>query len=221
MDSILLVIIGVLTIAMSVYGGIVSAKTKKQRFAFGIMGALCCGFIIWQGFRLHDIQTRSMESQNNLKTLVENQGKEILNLKSEIADRENKIAKLTQEQLEFQQKQFYEPSVLVIYEDKKLQIINKGNSKILLWGIQFLDTREMLNKPRLVPTDSKFTINMAELKKDAVIESPSDPPSLPLEIYLKNDLGEKYTVKCLLNKRFYNNHPIIKTQMLSIEPSDW
>jgi|SRR3990170_2090067 len=215
------IVIVIIPLAMAILAGHMQTKNKKFLIPLWAMALSCALLIGFQGWRIYQTQTQALESQNELKTLMENQSKGISNLRKEITEKETQIAKLTQEQLDIQKKRLYEPSVAVIYEDKKLKIINKGQSNLFLWGINFLNSYEIWNEPRVIATHTMFYFNMAALKKDAEIESNPNPPVLPLEIYLKNALQEKYTIKCLLIKRKTDGLFRINTQMLGIEPSNW
>lgn len=87
-DFILFILIGAIAAVMAMYGGIVSSTKRSQRWAFGILGLLSVGLIIWQAIRVDKSLTKANNDQNQrfakLNESLENAKKEIAKLRTEV-----------------------------------------------------------------------------------------------------------------------------------------
>jgi hypothetical protein len=119
----------------------------------------------------------------------------------------------------------YIPSVVVGYtpENKRIQIFNKGNSNIWVWGTKYLNTKPNIkDEPRLITPNGSYYILGEEFeslikrkfKKDGEI-------FVPFDLFIEGSNNLKYIVRNQLYCKVENNKVSIHPQTLSIIQQDW
>ena len=119
----------------------------------------------------------------------------------------------------------YIPSLEVAYtsHDKRIQIYNKGNSNIWLWGTKYLNTKPNIkNEPVLITPGSSYHI-LAEKFENLIKEliGKDGEKFIPFDLFIESSNNVKYIVKNRLLCIVKNNEVSIHSQTINIIKQDW
>ena len=118
----------------------------------------------------------------------------------------------------------YDPSVLVRYvATHQLDVVNNGGTNITLWGSK-LDSQPplFLRVPSVLPRNGGYEFDAEAMYKEFSERFQKEGSvSVPYEIYVKNDLGRKYSVDCALTSVSGNYGVTVVTQVNSVAPREW
>ncbi len=147
-------------------------------------------------------------------------------LKREIADKDKILARIAEMQLDLAQKEFalsYSPCVDITYQNKRINIYNKGKANLRLWGTQLAGGIRLLEKrPRIISPDGSYFLFGDHLDQELQQKLPAnDRCAIPFDVFLEDALSRKYTVKELLFAEKVNGQIEIHTQNTGIIREDW
>lgn len=151
-------------------------------------------------------------------------------LQAKVEEKQNEIEQIRRQELRIAQEELqlkYAVSVDLIYQDKQLKIFNRGKTNLFLWGTKFDNSSEVIEKqPRLLsPADgnafglgqSYYYLLGERLEKALIGKFGQNGEGLvPLELFIKNQNGQKHTVKCQLLVKVINGAIQIHPQNVGI-----
>lgn len=111
----------------------------------------------------------------------------------------------------------YDPST------KRINIYNKGQTNIFLWGSKMGDGPALVEKePRLITPSGSYYV-FADQLEDEIIQKTGGNGEVrgDLKIYLKNQGDTKYKVSVIIFAKCENGRVSINTQTTSIKPEAW
>jgi hypothetical protein len=117
----------------------------------------------------------------------------------------------------------YVPYLVATYQSRRFEFYNNGKSTLFFWGYKIADSpKSMMAEPRLIPVGAFYYIPGDQFEAEArrVIGSNGEA-RVPLEVYLKNELGEKYINRNELFVRVRDGAVEVHVQMVEIDKRDW
>ena len=117
----------------------------------------------------------------------------------------------------------YIPSVEVTYENQRINIINKGQTNLLLWGTQLADAeRAIETQPRFI-APSGFYYLLADRLEARIQETigTNGETNIPLSIFIASQNEKKYVIKALLFVKVSEGNIAIHTQTISATQENW
>ena len=119
----------------------------------------------------------------------------------------------------------YFPSVEVAYtpENKRIQIYNKGNSNVWLWGTKYMNTKPNIkDKPVLITPNGSYHILAEKFESLIKTQIGKDGETfVPFDLFIEDSNKTKYVVNNQLYYRVENNKVSIHSQTKSISKQDW
>lgn len=114
------------------------------------------------------------------------------------------------------------PNLILLYENNKLNLHNKGLEDVYLWGTKFAsEPAQIEKKSRVIPVGCfyYFLIDRLESFVKPILEK-SGEKLFPLEIYISDSFKDHYIAKfALLIKN--GKKLIIHTQQMGIKKEKW
>jgi hypothetical protein len=119
---------------------------------------------------------------------------------------------------------FY-PSVEVAYtpENKRIQIYNKGNSFIALWGTKDLQAKPNIKKEPIIITQNGSYYIFGDKLEEIIREKAGDTKEvyIPFDLYITGANNLKYVVKNRLFCEVSKDQVKIHSQTTAIERTEW
>ncbi|MBK7362506.1 MAG: hypothetical protein IPJ01_09430 [Micavibrio sp.] len=111
----------------------------------------------------------------------------------------------------------------VVYTDKKINIANKGQTNLFLWGTQTLGNNKLIEKePRLITPGGFYYLNAEHIETEAREKlKTSELTVLTLDLFLKNQNQDKYVVRTIINFAKKGDDLISNSQTISVAKKDW
>jgi len=111
-----------------------------------------------------------------------------------------------------------QPQVLLLSAPGQLNLHNRGQSEIYLWGSKFGDTPAIIEKePRIRPIGAFYYIFTDKLRTNGV----SGEVLVPLEVYLSDSLNHHYIAKFNLLIEVNGEDFVIHTQQMGVVQGEW
>lgn len=219
MDLAITIILGVLMLFMSAYGGHVSSKNKKQQAIFWIVGCICLILLVVQALRINNYQ----EKLDKKLSSISEDTKDIKNQGNELPTISKKELEIRQKELELS----YAVSVDMVHDPgtQQLRIYNRGKSNIYLWGTKLGDGQRVIDKePRIIsPTPESFYYLLTNNLEKRIHEvfPLNGETYIPFDIFLTNIQSQKYIVNFKLWVVVTDGKITIHTQNINIAKVDW
>jgi len=118
----------------------------------------------------------------------------------------------------------YDPSVIVKFvATQKLDVLNNGRTNITLWGSKLNNQPpDFLKVPSVLPPNAGYEFSADTLFKQASqLFAKQGSFSVPYEVFIKNELGNKFVVDCTLTYAAGITGSTIVTQINFITRLDW
>lgn len=116
-------------------------------------------------------------------------------------------------------------SVDVVYEaaTKRLNIYNKGQTNIYLWGTKLGNGPQVMEKAPMIITPGGFYYLLADaLERDSLVQFPKDGEMRgEFLAYVTNQNGTKYVITNNVLVKITNGECSVHTQTISIKPQEW
>jgi hypothetical protein len=124
---------------------------------------------------------------------------------------------------------FETPYIVAIettYGNKSINVANKGQANVWLWGTQIGDAEQLIYPyAQIIAPQSSFYIPIgslivdeSKLKKE-ILQSPSKQGVIPITLFVKSQIHKKFRLKVLLYITVENNggwHRCYRTFMLAL-----
>lgn len=117
----------------------------------------------------------------------------------------------------------YSVSVEVAYVDKQVQIHNKGQTNILLWGNKIGDRQKRLEaEPRYIVPGGFYYI-LADQWESGLVKTLAQnlESRIPFEVYVESENKRKYIVKGIFFVKIIKGGLEIHSQTLAVAKSEW
>ena len=117
----------------------------------------------------------------------------------------------------------YIPSVEVNYENKQINVINKGQTNLFLWGTQLADAEKSLESAsRLVTPNGSYYLLTDKLEAKIIKNIGANGQEvIPLNIFIETQNEKKYVIKVLLFIKVREGDIKIHTQTTSTTLGNW
>lgn len=116
-------------------------------------------------------------------------------------------------------------SVDVVYEAgaRRLNIYNKGQTNLYLWGSKLGTGAQVLEKePRLITPDGFYYLLVESIESDTLAKFPQNGESRGnLNLYITSQNETKYIVTTIIFAKVVSGKCTIHTQTISIKPQEW
>jgi len=114
-------------------------------------------------------------------------------------------------------------SLEVTYDNKQLNIINKGKENVWIWGTKLADNPKNIERDsRLIPPGGFYYMLATRLELDLIKNiGINGEIRLPLEVYIESANQRRYVVKLLLWAIIKDGVLAVHTQTLAIQPFNW
>lgn len=116
-------------------------------------------------------------------------------------------------------------SVDVVYEpgSKRLNIYNKGQTNLYLWGSKLGTGAQVLEKePRLITPGGSYYLLAESIESDTLAKIPQNGELRGnLDLYLTSQNATKYIVTTIIFAKVVSGKCTIHTQTTSIKPQEW
>lgn len=116
-------------------------------------------------------------------------------------------------------------SVDVVYEpgSKRLNIYNKGQTNLYLWGSKLGTGAQVLEKePRLITPEGLYYLLAESIESDTLAKIPQNGELRDnLDLYLTSQNATKYIVTTIIFAKVVSGKCTIHTQTTSIKPQEW
>lgn len=119
----------------------------------------------------------------------------------------------------------YVVSVEVTYDPstKRLDVANKGQTNLYLWGTKFGDGPKSIEKDaRLINPGGFYYLLVETLESDSLkVTGANGEMRGVLELYVTNQNDVKYTVSTIIYVKTDNGKVTVHTQTVGIQPQEW
>lgn len=116
-------------------------------------------------------------------------------------------------------------SVDVVYEpgSKRLNIYNKGQTNLYLWGSKLgTGAQELEKEPRLITSGGSYYLLAESIESDTLAKIPQNGELRDnLDLYLTSQNATKYIVTTIIFAKVVSGKCTIHTQTTSIKPQEW
>lgn len=186
-SHIITVFLGIFMLFMTVFGGYVSSRNKRDQIIFIFTGVICLILLVIQTMMTY-------ENQNKIESNI-----------SSLLEASNKIKKIDEKQLEIRQKEkdaYYSIVVSLIpdLEAHRLILANAGKTNIYLWSSKLgKEDPVILREPQILAPGYGLYVDTAKLEKTIKEIYPlNGEEAVPFEVFSKNEKSEEYILKFIL-----------------------
>jgi hypothetical protein len=117
----------------------------------------------------------------------------------------------------------HQPSLEVAATPDQIQVLNKGNTSVWLWGTEVEHSPKTVEtEPRLITPQGFYYIPLAALCENVRARvGPTGQERLTFLLFIKTADGRKYVIRNLLLCIAQEGHVSIRSQTIAIDQQEW